>query len=97
MIRILTTKRIIFLHSLMHSLTGVDLLSAFSGSVATMGNAGPGFSQASSMGNFNGIPAGGKFLLTINMFLGRPEIFSVFYLISILWKKVWFNGSWLTG
>ena len=65
----------------------VDLLTAFSGSAATLGNVGPGFNDVSSLGNFKNLPGLGKFVLTINMLLGRLEIFSIFYLINILWNR----------
>lgn len=66
---------------------GVDLLTAFSGSAATLGNVGPGFNGVSSMGNFNNIPALGKLVLTIDMLLGRLEIFSIFYLFTFLSRR----------
>ena len=69
------------------SMMGVDLLTAFSGSAATLGNVGPGFNGVSSLGNFNAIPSSGKLVLTINMLLGRLEIFSIFYLINFMWNR----------
>jgi trk system potassium uptake protein TrkH len=66
---------------------GVDLLTAFSGSAATLGNVGPGFNGVSSLGNFNNIPSLGKLVLTINMLLGRLEIFSIFYLFTFLSRR----------
>ncbi|MBR9999064.1 MAG: hypothetical protein KFF73_08840 [Cyclobacteriaceae bacterium] len=77
---------IILISTFLLSMMDVDLLTAFSGSAATLGNVGPGFNGVSSHGNFNNLPAFGKFVLTINMFLGRLEIFSVFYLISLFWS-----------
>jgi trk system potassium uptake protein len=64
----------------------IDLLSAFSASAATLGNVGPGFNRVSSMGNFANLPSGAKIILTINMLLGRLEIFGVF---SIFYFKTW--------
>jgi trk system potassium uptake protein TrkH len=78
---------IILISTLILTTMDVDLLTAFSGSAATLGNVGPGFNGVSSLGNFKFIPALGKLVLTINMLLGRLEIFSVFYLISLLWKR----------
>jgi len=64
----------------------VDLMTSFSASIATIGNVGPGFSQVSSMGNFGNLPSVAKFILSINMLLGRLEIFSV---ISLFFLKSW--------
>lgn len=65
------------------TLLNIDLLTAFSSSATSIGNVGPGFGQVGSMGNFSGIPALGKFILTINMLLGRLEIFGVISLFFI--------------
>jgi trk system potassium uptake protein TrkH len=60
---------------------GVDIMSAFSGSAAAMGNVGPGFNLVSSLGNFSQIPAAGKWVLSIVMLLGRLEIYSFLMLL----------------
>ncbi len=61
----------------------VDLYTAFSASIATIGNVGPGFGEVSSLSNFASIPSAGKFLLTLNMLLGRLEIFNIIALLMI--------------
>ncbi len=63
--------------SLILTLTGVDTMSAFSGTVAAMGNVGPGFGQVSSLSNFNMLPDAAKWVLSIVMLLGRLEIFGL--------------------
>jgi len=65
---------------------GVDTLSAFSGSAATMGNVGPGFGMVGSVSNFSRIPDVGKWILTGTMLLGRLEIFG---LIIFFMAKSW--------
>ncbi len=65
----------------------VDLMTAFSASIATIGNVGPGFGHVSSLGNFSTLPDAGKFVLSINMLLGRLEIFSFITLFALdSWK-----------
>jgi len=65
----------------------LDLMTAFSASIATIGNVGPGFGDVSSLGNFSAIPDAGKFVLSINMLLGRLEIFSFITLFALdSWK-----------
>jgi len=77
---------IVFLSGLILTALGVDILSAFSGSAATMGNVGPGFGMVGSMSNFSQIPALGKWVLTATMLLGRLEIFG---LIIFFAAKSW--------
>jgi trk system potassium uptake protein TrkH len=61
----------------------IDLFTAFSASIATIGNVGPGFAEVSSLGNYAGLPSAGKFVLTVNMLLGRLEILSVIAFVLI--------------
>lgn len=66
---------------------GTDLITAFSGSVACIGNIGPGFGEVSSMSNFAGQPDGAKYVYSVLMLAGRMEIlgfFQIFLLSS--WK-----------
>jgi trk system potassium uptake protein TrkH len=71
---------VVFLSALLLSFVGVDAISAFSGSVAAMGNVGPGFGSVSSMGNFSQIPDFGKWVLSFVMLVGRLEIYAFFVL-----------------
>jgi trk system potassium uptake protein TrkH len=65
----------------------IDLFTSFSAAIATIGNVGPGFGDVSSLGNFSTIPDSGKIVLSINMLLGRLEIFSFISLFVIdSWK-----------
>ncbi len=79
---------IIFLNTLLLSALGIDNLSAFSGTVATIGNVGPGLSTVGSVANFNHIPELGKWSLTLTMLLGRLEIYAFFLLFTrAQWTK----------
>jgi trk system potassium uptake protein TrkH len=78
---------IVFVSSALLSSLGVDSLTAFSGSAATMGNVGPGFGLVNSMSNFSSIPDAGKYILTADMLLGRLEIFGlIVFFMSKSWK-----------
>jgi trk system potassium uptake protein TrkH len=77
---------IVFLTTLLLTFLGVDALTAFSGSTATMGGVGPGLGSVGSMGNYHAIPTLGKWALTANMLLGRLEIFSI---IIFLMPRSW--------
>jgi trk system potassium uptake protein TrkH len=72
---------VVFLSGLVLTFMGVDIMSAFSGSAAAMGNVGPGFNLVSSLGNFSQIPAAGKWVLSFVMLLGRLEIYSFLMLL----------------
>jgi len=79
---------IVFLSTLILIASGMDTISAFSGSVAAIGNVGPGLGTVSSMSNFGHIPALGKWLLSITMLVGRLEIFGfIILLLPRHWKQ----------
>ena len=73
---------IVFLSTLLMAACGVDLLSGFTGSVAAMGNVGPGFGTVSSLGNYGTLPDAAKWILTLVMLLGRLEIFGLLMFFS---------------
>ncbi|MBN2092720.1 TrkH family potassium uptake protein [candidate division KSB1 bacterium] len=78
---------IVFIATIFLILLGVDLLSAFSGVVATTGNVGPGLGTVGSAGNFNHIPLLGKWILTGTMLLGRLEIYGlIIFFVPNIWK-----------
>ena len=68
---------IVFLSAMFLTAMGVDSLTAFSGSAATMGNVGPGLGLVGSTGNYSDIPALGKWVLSVTMLMGRLEIFAL--------------------
>lgn len=64
-----------------------DLLTSFSASVASLGNVGPGFGQASNLANMDFLPATCKFWLSLMMIFGRLELFGLIHLFMIRsWK-----------
>lgn len=66
---------------------GLDVMSAFSSSLACIGNVGPGFGDVGSMNNYSEIPTVYKYYLTFLMLLGRLEIFGLIQLFFInMWK-----------
>ena len=66
---------------------GIDLETSFSMTVASMANAGAGFGQVGSMGNYHEMPGMVKFIATIMMLLGRFEIFGFIQLFFLnKWK-----------
>ncbi|MFO7739102.1 MAG: TrkH family potassium uptake protein [Thermodesulfobacteriota bacterium] len=78
---------VVFTSSIILAFMGIDVLTAFSGSAAAMGNVGPGFGEVGSMGNFSSIPDAGLCVLSAVMLLGRLEIFGLVLFIFIRgWK-----------
>ncbi|MEG0518538.1 MAG: TrkH family potassium uptake protein [Bacteroidales bacterium] len=74
---------IVFVVGVLLSAMGIDMLEAFSASVANMGNVGPAFGTAGSLGNYHDFPVMAKFILSIEMLLGRVEIYSMLVLFVI--------------
>lgn len=76
---------IVFISALLLTGLGTPIIDAFSASAACMGNVGPGFGEVGSLGNYASIPSLGKMLLTVQMLLGRLEIYSLL-LIFVLYR-----------
>ena len=74
---------IILVSTTLVSLMNVDLQTAFSGAITTIGNVGPGLGRVSSLSNFNGLPDMAKLVYSVDMLLGRLEIFSIITLFVI--------------
>jgi trk system potassium uptake protein len=60
---------------------GYDIITAFSASIATLGNIGPGLARVGAVENFAFFDNFSKLVLTFNMLIGRLEIYSVLILI----------------
>ena len=71
------------------SLMGVDFLSAVSAPGAVQNNVGPGLGPViGPAGNFASLPGAAKWVLSIDMLLGRLEYLSVFVLFTpVFWQR----------
>ncbi len=78
---------IVFVTTIVLSLMGLDIMTSFSASAATMGNVGPGFGSVGSISSYSQIPDLGKWILTGNMLLGRLEIYGIILLFRLRWWK----------
>ncbi len=63
-------------------LAGSDFVTAFTASIATLGNIGPGLGGVGPMESYAGFPNGIKALLTFAMYAGRLEVVAVFVLFT---------------
>ncbi|MCF8373842.1 MAG: TrkH family potassium uptake protein [Bacteroidales bacterium] len=78
----------LFISTVLLTFFDVGLYTAFSASVATLGNVGPGFENVSSLGNFASLPDMAKIILSADMLLGRLEIFSIIIFLSIRRNRI---------
>ncbi len=77
---------LILLGTLTSTLLGLDLLTAFSSSVAFIGNVGPGFGEVGSLDNYAELPSLLKIQGSVLMLMGRLEIFGF---IQFLFIRMW--------
>ena len=68
-------------------IAGVDTAEAFSGCLSSLGNAGPALDSISSMSNYSAQPAVAKFVFSMDMILGRLEIYPVFIVLSMIFGR----------
>lgn len=73
------------------TLLGTEPVTAFTASLACLGNIGPGLRDVGPMGNFSGFSATGKCILAFAMFIGRLEILTV---MALFHPHVWRNLRW---
>ena len=87
LIYILIYLATLLISSLLITSFGIDIMTAFSGVAAAMGNVGPGFGSVGSLNNYSHLPDFVKWVLTIDMLVGRLEIFGLILFASIRWWK----------
>jgi trk system potassium uptake protein TrkH len=79
---------IIGLSTLLLALTGLDPITSLSGSITAISNVGPGLGPViGPAGNFSALPDSAKWILSIDMILGRLEIMTVVTVFSLrFWR-----------
>lgn len=87
MVFVVAYVMLILIGSVIGTLFGQDLLTAFSSAVACMGNVGPGFGEVGSMDNYAAIPTVMKGVDSLLMLFGRLEIFGLIQLFFMKWWK----------
>ena len=77
---------ILFIGTLLLSLTDVSLEESFSASVASLGNVGPALGRCNSLGNYNSFSQFAKIVLMIEMLIGRLEIYTML-MVFVIFRK----------
>ena len=78
---------ILFISFLAVLMSGAEISDAFSGTLASLGNVGPGLDGLGTMGNYASQPAFAKVIYTSVMFLGRLEIFPVLAIFHLAFNS----------
>jgi trk system potassium uptake protein TrkH len=78
---------IIFISIIAVLLCGSDLPEAVSGVVSSVGSVGPGLGEIGCMDNYAAQPTMAKFIYSLDMFLGRVEIFPILVVLSMIFKR----------
>ncbi len=71
--------------TLINTACGLDTVTSFTASVSSMGNIGPGFGEVGSLNNFSSMPIIVKLVSTLQMLLGRLEIFGLLHFFTMKW------------
>ncbi len=75
---------ILFISFMAVLMSGVEISDAFSGTLASLGNVGPGTGGLGTMGNYASQPAFAKIIYTAAMFIGRLEIFPILAVMHLV-------------
>jgi trk system potassium uptake protein TrkH len=76
------------LTSVVMSLLGLDIITAFVSVAATINNIGPGLGAVGPTDNYTSIPLIGKWILIFCMLIGRLELYTVIVLlVPEFWKR----------
>ncbi len=84
---LVTYISVILISFFLVSMSGVEMGEAISGTISSIGNAGPGVGQLGTMGNYSAMPTMAKFVFSIGMFLGRIEIFPILIVFSMIAER----------
>ncbi len=68
-------------------LCGCETMSAVSGVIASVGSVGPGLGELGCFDSYASQPAMAKVIFSLDMFLGRVEIYPVLVAVSMIFKR----------
>jgi trk system potassium uptake protein TrkH len=78
---------VIFISIIAVMLCGSEPIEAVSGVISSVGSVGPGLGDVASLDNYSLQPVMSKFIFTIDMFLGRMEIYPILIVISLMFNR----------
>ena len=78
---------VIFVSIIAVMLCGSEPIEAVSGVISSVGSVGPGLGDVASLDNYSMQPVMSKVIFTIDMFLGRMEIFPILIVISLMFNR----------
>lgn len=78
---------IILLSALILLAMGIDGQTAITGSISSVSNVGPGLGDIGTAGNYAALAPSVKFIFTMDMMLGRLEIYPVLIVLSFLFTR----------
>ena len=87
MMYIVTYVLLIFASILVVMMCGTNATDAVSGVIASIGSVGPGLGDLGSLDNYSAQVSVAKFVYTLDMFLGRVEIYPVLVVLSMMFKR----------
>ena len=87
MMYIVTYFLLTFASILIVMLCGETATEAVSGVIASIGSVGPGLGDLGSMDNYSAQAAVSKFVYTVDMFLGRVEIYPILVVVSMMFRR----------
>ena len=64
--------------------TGTDAANSLVGTVSSLANIGPACGDMGNLGNFNHVSTMSKFIFSMDMFLGRIEIYPVLAVLGMM-------------
>lgn len=76
---------LILIGTLINAACGLDTLTSLTTSVQSMGNIGVGFGEIGPTHNFSTLPVAVKLVSTLQMLLGRLEIFGLLHFFTMKW------------
>jgi len=76
-----------FVGSIIYAMTGMGLMESVSSSISMMSNIGPAFGEYGSMSSFADAPKIAKFVMGIQMIVGRLGLYPVLVLFTLFRKR----------
>lgn len=74
---------VLFICAVIYAGCGMNLEDSFTGSIAIIGNVGPGFGSIGSMSNYSAVPVIAKIIMGLEMIVGRLGLYAAFSIFAL--------------